>query len=250
MINKLGIVGEFIVTSLVFAVVALGFGALPGNERDILASSEVSEGRRAPIIVIDAGHGGEDGGASSEDGEREKDLNLKVSLRTDLLLKICGIDSRLTRDGDEMLYDKYNELSDYKGKKKVYDLKNRLRFCREAQCDALVSIHMNKFCKSQYSGLQVYYSPVKPESKNLATRIQSYTRLYLQPENEREIKKATSSIFLLKRAEFPAVLVECGFLSNPKELEMLKTEEYKTFLSLCISSSIAEWAYSTELSTR
>lgn len=203
-------------------------------------SAEDAAAPSRPIIVIDAGHGGEDGGASGEDGTKEKDLNLLVAQSLADILTAAGYDVRMTRTDDRLLYDLYGDLTDYTGHKKTYDLRNRLRFTEEAGADLLLSIHMNKFPQPQYSGLQVYYSPTAPESRTVAEVIRSYTKLYLQPENERETKAATSSIYLLHRIQRPAVMVECGFLSNEEELSRLKDDTYRRQLALVIACAAAE----------
>ena len=203
-------------------------------------SAEDAAAPSRPIIVIDAGHGGEDGGASGEDGTKEKDLNLLVAQSLADILTAAGYDVRMTRTDDRLLYDLYGDLTDYKGHKKTYDLRNRLRFTEEAGADLLLSIHMNKFPQPQYSGLQVYYSPNAPESRTVAEVIRNYTKLYLQPENERETKAATSSIYLLHRIQRPAVMVECGFLSNEEELSRLKDDTYRRQLALVIACAAAE----------
>ncbi|MBQ7940450.1 MAG: N-acetylmuramoyl-L-alanine amidase [Clostridia bacterium] len=203
-------------------------------------SAEDAAAPSRPIIVIDAGHGGEDGGASGTDGTKEKDLNLLVAQSLADILTAAGYDVRMTRTDDRLLYDLYGDLTDYTGHKKTYDLRNRLRFTEEAGADLLISIHMNKFPQPQYSGLQVYYSPTAPESRTVAEVIRSYTKLYLQPENERETKAATSSIYLLHRIQRPAVMVECGFLSNEEELTRLKDEIYRRQLALVIACAAAE----------
>ena len=203
-------------------------------------SAEDAAAPSRPIIVIDAGHGGEDGGASGEDGTKEKDLNLLVAQSLADILTAAGYDVRMTRTDDRLLYDLYGDLTDYTGHKKTYDLRNRLRFTEEAGADLLLSIHMNKFPQPQYSGLQVYYSPNAPESRTVAEVIRNYTKLYLQPENERETKAATSSIYLLHRIQRPAVMVECGFLSNEEELSRLKDDTYRRQLALVIACAAAE----------
>lgn len=203
-------------------------------------SAEDAAAPSRPIIVIDAGHGGEDGGASGTDGTKEKDLNLLVAQSLADILTAAGYDVRMTRTDDRLLYDLYGDLTDYTGHKKTYDLRNRLRFTEEAGADLLLSIHMNKFPQPQYSGLQVYYSPNAPESRTVAEVIRNYTKLYLQPENERETKAATSSIYLLHRIQRPAVMVECGFLSNEEELSRLKDDTYRRQLALVIACAAAE----------
>ena len=225
---------------------ALGRTPLPfllgasASARPVLQSAAEETANTRPVIVIDAGHGGEDGGASGADGTTEKELNLLLADSVAEILSTAGYEVRMTRTDDRLLYDLYGELSDYTGHKKTYDLRNRLRFAQEANAGLLVSIHMNKFPDARYSGLQVYYSAAHPLSRTAASAVQSYARRYLQPQNTREIKRATSSIYLLHRSEAPAIMIECGFLSNDEELRKLKTEEYRRQLALTIACAIGE----------
>jgi len=223
----------FALLSAVFLVSAALMGHLMSINNDVQFVSAEPE---TLCIVVDAGHGGEDGGCVSESGVLEKDINLEVAKKVAEMLNAMGYNTLMTRDEDKMLYDMYGD--NYEGRKKTYDLKNRLKFTRENDADALVSIHMNKFPQSRYQGLQVYYSKNHTESAQLAQSIQEHCRQYLQTDNERAVKEAGSSIFLLDRAEMPAVLVECGFLSNPEETEMLCDDEYRKKLSLVISLAI------------
>ena len=192
------------------------------------------------VIVIDAGHGGEDAGAVAPDQTLEKDLNLEISNLIYALCKLNGNEAKLTRSEDTLLYDYYNDLENYTGKKKVYDLKNRIKITEEEENPIYVGIHMNKFQESKYSGLQVYYSKNNDLSKKLGSIIQENAKNYLQPNNRRKIKEASSSIHILDTLECPSVLIECGFLSNEEELENLKNENYRASLSLVIFSSILE----------
>lgn len=203
-----------------------------------LASPIATDG--TPLIVIDAGHGGEDGGCSVGD-VYEKDLNLALSENLYDMCCFMGIPAKMTRNEDKLLYDMYGELEDYTGKKKTYDLKNRVRFASE-NGGIYLGIHMNKFPQSQYSGLQTYYSPNNEESRVYAEKIQEYVKTYIQNGNTREIKKADSGIFILSKAQLPAVLVECGFLSNPEELSLLSSADYRRTLSLGIFCAVAETA--------
>ena len=139
-----------------------------------------------------------------------------------------------------MLYDRYGDLEDYSGKKKTFYLKNRLRLAEEVDGMLFCSIHMNKFPDTSCSGLQVYYSPNVAESQSYASLLQSYARTFLDAGNDREIKKATSAIYLLHRIQTPAVLVECGFLSNPTECEKLKTPSYQLQLASVLTAALAE----------
>lgn len=188
-------------------------------------------------IVIDAGHGGEDGGTVGN-GLVEKDLNLDIALRLASLLRERGINVVLTRQTDTMLYDRD---SDYRGKKKALDLRARLDITNACADPIFVSIHMNYFAQVKYSGLQVYYSPNDPESRLLAEAIQSRVAATLQPSNHRTVKEATSAIFLLHNLTCPAVLIECGFLSNAEEARLLATEEYRAALANEIFLAIEEY---------
>ena len=189
-------------------------------------------------IVIDAGHGGEDGGAVGKNNVYEKDLNLSIALKIGKLLTEKGIDVVHTRTEDVLLYDK-NE--DYKNKKKALDLAARVKKAQETENCIFVSIHMNSFPQSQYSGLQVYFSKNNPQSAILANEIQSAVKEQLQPQNKRKAVEATSSIYVLDRLECPAVLIECGFVSNFEECRLLSTEVYQKQLSEIISQEIEKY---------
>ncbi|MBO5312870.1 MAG: N-acetylmuramoyl-L-alanine amidase [Clostridia bacterium] len=193
-------------------------------------------------FVIDAGHGGEDAGAVADDGTLEKDLNLKIAKMLYAILRLNGNEVILTRNGDTLLYDYYDDLDDYTGKKKVYDLKNRLRIAEEKDNSIYVGIHMNKFSVSKYSGLQVYYSKNNDTSYELASSLKNAVKANLQPLNNREVKRGDSSIYILNEASIPAVLIECGFLSNPQELSNLKNDEYSRALATCIFSALSQYA--------
>ncbi|MBR2431439.1 MAG: N-acetylmuramoyl-L-alanine amidase [Clostridia bacterium] len=189
-------------------------------------------------VVIDAGHGGEDGGASSVSGALEKDLNLDIAFLLADMLRANGINVVMTRTEDILLYD---PTSDYHGRKKVLDLAARLKIAKETPNSVFVSIHMNSFPQTQYSGLQVYYSKNDKNSKTVADLIQSNVKAYLQPSNTRKTKGATSAIFLLDRLETPAVLIECGFLSNYEEARRLSNAEYRKKLAFVIFCSLCDY---------
>ena len=195
----------------------------------------MSTSNQTPItVVLDAGHGGEDGGCEGN-GLIEKDLNLDITLRISSLLRKQGVNVVLTREIDKLLYDKN---SDYEGKKKYQDVRRRLEIAKEQENPVLVSIHMNYFAQTQYSGLQVWYSKADARSRILANLVQSNIKYNLQLNNKRNIKEATSSIFLLDNATFPAILIECGFLSNPDEARALSDENYRQKLAEIIFNSI------------
>ena len=156
-------------------------------------------------IVLDPGHGGKDGGAVSVTGSYEEYLNLEISLCIRENLHILGYEVTMTRENDIELTHPDG------GTRKMQDLKGRLQLASERPDATFISIHMNKFVESKYSGLQVYYSPNNKHSIDLAKAVQDSVRNVLQPSNDRSIKKADSSIFLLHKIQSPAILIECGF---------------------------------------
>lgn len=196
----------------------------------------VSVNSLLPTVVLDAGHGGEDGGAVSKTGALvEKNINLSITLYLKDLLEANGFQVRLTREDDRLLYDR---TVDYHGRKKALDLAARRKIAEETENCVLVSIHLNAFPMEQYRGLQVWYSPNNEASLLLAEQVQSTVREGLQPENHRKIKPATSSIYLLHHATFPALLIECGFLTNEEEAALLGSEEYQQQLAFHIFSAL------------
>ncbi len=191
-------------------------------------------------IVIDAGHGGEDGGASSAAGVLEKDLNLSVAFALRDLFEAAGIPVIMTRTEDKLLYDRN---VDFHGRKKILDLAARRlaaeRVAAVSEGNSLfISIHMNAFPQTQYSGMQVWYGVGDPRSAEIARAIQSGAVAFM-PDNKRRIKAAGSNIYLLDRIRTPAVLVECGFLSNPEEAARLAREDYRHTLAAAIFAAVA-----------
>lgn len=189
-------------------------------------------------IVIDAGHGGEDSGTQSADGLYEKDVNLEIAQLLDTMLRANGISTVMTRSEDILLYDRN---ADYRGHKKMLDLATRRKIAEETENAVFVSIHMNAFPESKYRGLQVFYSPNHPQAMTLASVIQHDAQSYLQPDNNRKIKSSTSAIYLLDRLECPAVLIECGFLSNPDEAALFATDQYRKEVAFVIFSSLISY---------
>ncbi|MBE6589880.1 MAG: N-acetylmuramoyl-L-alanine amidase [Ruminococcaceae bacterium] len=197
---------------------------------------------RITTVVLDAGHGGEDGGAVSACGLVEKEINLKITLLLKDMLTANGVNVVLTRETDTLLYDRN---VDYHGRKKVLDLAARKKIAEETEESVFVSIHMNTHPIVSCQGLQVWYSPNDLRSKILAETIQKTTHTLLQPQNDRTVKAANSSIYLLHKLNTPAILIECGFLSNPEEARKLGDEEYQKQLALSIFLSIMETDFSS-----
>ncbi len=192
----------------------------------------VAQTEKQPYVVIDAGHGGEDGGASAADGTLEKDINLAIALPLGDMLHVMGFDVLQTRTEDAMICSEGNTLRE----RKVSDIKNRLTLIEQA--DMAVSIHQNKFPQTQYHGAQMFYAPASANSKVLAEAVRSSVLSLLQPSNTRELKKGEDTVYLLKHATKPLVLVECGFLSNEQECTKLKTSEYQRQMAFAVASGI------------
>lgn len=196
-----------------------------------------------PIIIIDAGHGGEDGGTQTKDGILEKDINLSVSLEINRILSEKGFKTLLIRDGDYLIYD---EDSTTMREKKASDIHNRMDIMNKHSNCIFLSIHQNYFTESKYSGTQVFYSNNNPESEKIAQFIQSSVREELQPDNTRQIKKCGTEVYLLYHAKAPAVMVECGFLSNEQEAEKLCNKDYQIKISESIVNGLTDYLNSVK----
>lgn len=190
-----------------------------------------------PTLIIDAGHGGEDGGAVSDNGVLEKDLNLLIANDTADLLFLFGFDVTKTRNDDISL----STDEDTVRFRKVADMKKRLEIFNSSENNVVISIHQNKFTESKYYGTQIFYSPNNDKSKTLAENIKFSVKSLLQPENERECKEADSGIYLLKNTDKPAVIVECGFISNYEECQKLLTDSYQKQMSYSIVAGFLDY---------
>lgn len=221
-----------LIMSLVLAIVTVTVSALSENP-DTGYSAAVVNSTDSGVIIIDAGHGGFDGGAVAYDGTLEKDLNLEVALELERVAKALGLKTVMVRTTDKST-DSDGEQS---GSRKVKDIKNRLALMKKYENSIFISIHMNKYSTSQPNGAQVFYSPYKG-SDVLAERIQKSVAEHLQPNNKRVIKPATRDIYLLYNATTPAVIVECGFLSNPNDLQNLCSKNYRNELAFAILCGI------------
>ncbi len=191
-----------------------------------------------PTVIIDAGHGGEDGGASGKGGSLEKELNLDIAEKIADMLRSSGIKVIMTRTEDILLYDRN---ADYMGHKKSLDLRARLDIAKSNPNAVFVSIHMNAFGDARYKGLQVWYSKNTEGSRRLADTVQNLVRETLQNDNNRKTKEANSSIYLLDRAVCDSILIECGFLSNSEEEALLLDENYRKTLALTLFAAIKDY---------
>ncbi len=183
-----------------------------------------------PYIVIDAGHGGADGGAVAADGTEEKEINLQIARHLRDVLAVMGYRVGMTRTEDVMIATDGDSLRE----RKISDMRNRLAMIEQA--DATISIHQNKFSQTQYHGAQVFYSVNHADSHALAESVRERIVELVQPDNKRELKTGDSSVFLLHRTTRPMILVECGFLSNAQELEKLKTAVYQQTMAFAIAA--------------
>lgn len=236
-----------LVCTALLALVAYLLGGSPTaraeDGRTATAVGEaVDEVPAIACVVIDAGHGGEDGGTSSAAGVLEKDLNLSVAFALRDLFEAAGVPVVMTRTEDVLLYDRN---VDFQGRKKVLDLAARRLVAEKVAAEAeqcggislFISIHMNAFPQPQYSGMQVWYGTGHPLSAEAAAGIQSAS-VTIMPDNHRKIKAAGSNIYLLDRIKSPAVLVECGFLSNPEEAERLSREGYRYAVAAVVFAGV------------
>ena len=185
--------------------------------------------------MANSAHGGFDGGASAADGTVEKDINLSIAQKVAAILKFNGYNVIMTRTEDTGTED--NE-SDAIAKRKKSDLNNRLQIMKDNSDAIYVSIHLNKFTTSAASGAQVFYTKNYKEANELANLVQTSIVKLLQPDNTRVVKQGTDSTFLLKNAAVPAIIVECGFLSNKQDLEKLKSDDYQSQMAFAICGGI------------
>lgn len=207
-----------------------------------MANFSAAEASSMPItqktVIVDAGHGGDDGGAIGIDGTVEKDINLDIALKLEKILKFYGFNVIMTRTQDVMTCD---DGLDSLRKRKISDIHNRFELMRKNPDAIFISVHQNKFEDSSQHGTQVFYSGNDERSKELAEAIQTSVTLTLQRKNDRVVKKSGSGIYLIYHAKIPAVLVECGFISNSDEVKKLKDESYRMKLAILIADGLLKY---------
>lgn len=188
---------------------------------------------RADTLILDAGHGGEDGGAVSVTGVPESQINLAIVLKMDDILGFYGTSPILLRTEDISLHDSTaNTLRE----KKVSDLKNRVAAIQAAEDATLISIHQNSYPDGRYHGAQVFYAPTDG-SMELAQHIQNALKASLQPDNNRERKQIPNTVYLMNHITCRAVMVECSFLTNPEEETRIRDDGYQRKLAALLSSA-------------
>jgi len=205
-----------------------------GTAKDVFQQMEKAKTETETFIVIDSGHGFFDGGKIGVSGTQEKEINLAIAgkLRDDLELQ--GLEVRMTRENDEVLYDGQRPAD------KKEDMRKRTALMNTEGCILAVSIHQNSFTEEKYKGAQVFYYKPSEESHRLASAIQQSLIEFQDPENTRQ-EKANEDYYILRKETVPTVICECGFLSNPQEEALLCTEAYQEKTAWAISVGILRY---------
>lgn len=216
----------FIAISLLCLV---AIGGLQSMQQSIISTLGVASYERT--VIIDPGHGGSDGGAVGVAGNNEKDINLSISLKLRSFFLAAGYQVIMTRQDDRSIHDPNRDTL---REQKVSDIHNRFKFTQKYPKALFLSIHQNLYTEAQYSGAQVFYSKNNPDSKVLAQCLQADIHTLLQPQNDRVIKPAGNNLYILYHARSPAILVECGFVSNPAENKKLQDDAYQNQMAFSI----------------
>lgn len=220
----------------IYSIVILAFvliAALGNQAVTVLSERLVTQNRHC--IILDAGHGGEDGGAVSCTGVYEKKLNLEISLKLQDLFHLLGYNAKMIRSSDCSVHTSGNTIA----ARKASDLKNRVNFVNQTKNAVLLSIHQNHYPDSIYNGAQMFYANT-PSSENLAKKLQESFVQHLNNGSNRAAKKA-EGIYIMKHVDKPAVLVECGFLSNPTEEAMLCSDTYQKKIGIVIATTVSQF---------
>ena len=223
-----------------YLMVALLFVSmvLIAREAAEFVASQKAAGMNPNLVVIDAGHGADDGGKVGINGALEKDINLTVALRVKELLEAQGIDVVMTRENDEGLYPKSGD------NRKLRDMQKRVEMINKERPALTVSIHQNSYTDERVSGAQTFYMTGSEEGKLAAEILQEQMIATLEPKKER-VAKENGSYYLLKHVNGPIVIAECGFLSNAKEAELLCDKEYQEKMAWAIHLGIIRYLNSS-----
>jgi len=203
------------------SIIMVALFAAHGISRSITVISEMEPVKWKHCVIVDPGHGGEDGGAISLTGSLESSYNLQISQRLNDLFHLLGYNSKMTRTKDISIYRKGETLA----QKKISDLKERVRIVNNTENGLLLSIHQNHFPDKRYRGAQIFYADTAG-SKELATLMQTGFLSALNPESNRKCKKS-EGVYIMEHITKPGILIECGFISNSEEEQLLKTQEYQ-----------------------
>lgn len=209
-----------------------------GSREAVMTEANLDTSWERQVVVLDAGHGGMDGGCVSVNGTAEKGINLAIVQSERDMLNVMGFETVLTRKDDSAIYDRGIEgLSN----QKKSDMENRLKIFSGYENAVSLSIHQNQFTDGKYSGAQMFYSRKNSAGEKLAAAMQGQFVSLLQPENTRETKPMDDELYLLDNTHNAAVMIECGFLSNPEEAEKLESEEYQKQVAFTIMTGVFEY---------
>lgn len=226
--NLLAIVG-------LVALSAAGLLLAAGTKSVPAFSSQTPQGE---IVIIDAGHGGEDGGAVSADGVAESHINLSIAKRVENILLFLGQETMMTRTGEEAVYS--SDATTLR-EKKASDLKNRVAMVNEQEHAVLLSIHQNSLpSHPSVHGAQVFYNTVEP-GQAMAESVQQVLNQTVNNGNEKATKPIDGSVYLMKNSQAPSILVECGFMSNANEVRLLQNQDYQLRLAACIVAGFRQY---------
>lgn len=225
---------KIIVYSLVILIIG-GIGTLFIKEPALLFTDATNNTKKT--VIVDAGHGGFDGGAVMGD-VLEKDINLKIANSLSNMLRASGFKVICTRTDDSSTE---SDPTATIAARKRSDLNNRLQILKNNPDAILISIHLNKFSSPSAKGAQMFYSPKSNDAKRLAEVLKESVKDLLQKENHRTVKAGTKSTFLLYYSPVPAVIAECGFMSNPEEFQKLQTTEYQKQMAFAVFSGILKY---------
>lgn len=215
----------------IVAAVAVSFR----NSAVPVISDSVADGKRT--VIIDSGHGGADGGCVGVNGCVEKDINLAIATDLQKLLEFSGFNVVMTRTEDVSIHD---EGVEGLRAQKVSDMENRLKIVQSYPDALFISIHQNQYTEPQYFGAQMFYTTNNPSNFKLAQTMQQCFR-ELQPGNDREIKLIDNGLYLFKNTKQPALLIECGFLSNANDAANLSDGDYQKKVAFTVYKGITSF---------
>lgn len=208
----------------------------PATKKEDKKQEHTKEKESDFVVVLDAGHGGKDPGKIGINGSIESEINLSIVLKLQKYLEENGVTVVLTRNDDNGLYD------EGASNKKRSDMQRRCEIVNEVNPDMLVSIHQNSYSSEGVKGAQVFYYKNSQDGEKIAKIIQDCLIKEVDNDNGREHKE-NSNYYILKNVECPAVIIECGFLSNPSEAELLVTTEYQEKLAIAIGNGVIKYLY-------
>lgn len=215
---------------ILIAILIAFFGIKKYESKQTLADNNLK-------IILDAGHGEPDGGAVGANGTLEKNINLAIVQKLQEILEGKGVEVILTREGDSGLQE---ESADTIRKMKISDMHKRLEIIKDSRADLFISIHMNSFSDAKVHGLHIFYDKSHPDIEETAKKIQDNIGEVTGAQTH-TVKTADEKLFLMKNPPIPAILVECGFLSNPDEEKKLNDEEYQAKIAWAIASSLENY---------